>query len=219
MLLLLYICQGTVTAGFDIGQVIEDLVPSLGGSTYADLVFWDEEELYQLADEAAKRMARAAGVFAVRDVSTVVAEGTADYPVPARHLSTVHVSIDQGAGFTPLREATVEELEALDAGWRASPGSIERYVQDRGTENLRLYHSPAAGGTLGVICHEWRPEITPANRILAAPLVLADYIALAVLAEARRKESEAAMPEIAGHLDERLALIEAVMREYWGQVQ
>jgi len=218
MLLLLYMCQGP-PGGFDVGQVIDDLLPSLGGSTYADLVFWEEEELYQLADEATKRMARAAGVFTVRDVSTVVAQGTATYPVPARHLSTVQVSVNQGAGFIPLREATVAELEALDAAWRSTPGSIERYVHDVGTETVRLYHVPAAGGSLAMICHEWRPEITPANRILAAPAVLADYIALAVLAEARRKESEAAMPEIAAHLDERLALMETVMREYWGQAQ
>jgi hypothetical protein len=216
MLLVLLLCQGTVSPGLDVGRVIEDLIPSLGGSAYADLVFWDEQELYQFADEVAQRLARNTGLFVVRDASTTVEAGTAVYNLPARHLSTIHASL----GGAALRESSVEELEALDSVWRATARAPERITRgELGLTQLRLYPKPVAGGTLALIFHRYPATITPENRWLSAPLVLADYFTFGILAEARRKESEAAMPEVAAHLDERLALMEEVIRSYWGSAQ
>jgi len=215
MLLLFLMCQGTVTPGLDVGKVIEDLIPSLGAAGYSDLVFWEETELYDLADELVQRLARNTGLFVARSTVSVTADNPT-YNLPARHISTVHASLGGGE----LREATAEELEALDSAWRTTADTPERITRsEQGLGQLRLYPKPIADGTLALIFHRYPATISPANRWLSAPLVMAEYFTYGILAEARRKEGEAAMPEVAAHLDERLALMEEVIRAYWGVAQ
>jgi hypothetical protein len=48
------------------------------------------------------------------------------------------------------------------------------------------------------------------------PDELADYAFLYALGEARRRESDAAMPEVALACDQLMGLYEQVAREYWG---
>ena len=71
-------------------------------------------------------------------------------------------------------------------------------------------------GTLAMIYHQFPPAITKAaSRVLIASPI-ADYFQFAMLAEARRKQGEGAMPEMAAHFDQRVALYEQVMQNYWG---
>ena len=61
-------------------------------------------------------------------------------------------------------------------------------------------------------------EITSAAATVTAPKPLEDFLAWKILAEARKKESDAAMPEVAAVFDELSALFEEVAKTYWGGV-
>jgi len=209
--------QGAAAAGINVADVIQRLLPSLGAYKLADVVFWTEEELYEYADEGIQRLAKATGLFVERDASTTLVAGTALYNLPTRHLSTIHVSLLGGAN---LRGVSVRDLEALDATWEAATGVVEKFAQDfRGTEQLRLYRNPSTGGTLAVVFHQYPAEIAQATPTLTGPVVLEDYLSWAMLSAARGKEGDAAMPEVAKHAEERIALFEQVFKSYWGQAQ
>lgn len=80
------------TGGIDFRDILAELYPHLNASGSGDLVYWTEAELYEWADEAAKRLARKFGGFVVRDGTALVAS-QAIYNQPARHISTIHASI------------------------------------------------------------------------------------------------------------------------------
>lgn len=214
LLTLLGTGQGTAAVGVHVGDLIERLLPALNCYKLADLVHWDEEELYEYADEGVQRLARATGMFVERDATTAVAAGTPEYDLPSRHLSTIHVSLVAGAN---LRGASVRDLEALSSTWHTDAGLVTRFIQDfDGTEKLRLYKDPGSDGTLAVIFHEYPAEISAGAPTLTAPTVLEDYLWWEMLRRAREKESDAAMPDVAAHAGERVNLFEEVIRGYWG---
>jgi hypothetical protein len=216
MLLLFFNPQGVAPpVGINVGEVIQRLLPALGVYRVADLTHWTEAELYRYADEAVKRLARNLGLFAERDAVTV-AGGTALYATPTRHLDTIHASL----GGANLRPAKVRELEALDATWQGTAGAVEKYTHDfQGTEHIRLYRTPSAGGTLALVFRQYPADVSQASPMLAAPSVFEDYLTWAILAQARGKESDAAMPEEAKHAAERQAQFEELIRQHWGEAQ
>jgi len=216
MLLLLFNPRGVAAAvGINVGDVIQRLLPSLNVYSVADLTHWTEGELYEYADDAVKRLARTLGLFVERN-TIAVSSGAALYNAPARHLDTIHASL----GGANLRPAKVRELEALDATWQGSSGTVDRYTPDfQGTEKIRLYKTPAAGGTLAVIYHQYPAELSQASRTLPAPSVFEDYLTWAILAQARAKEGDAAMPEVAKHAAERQSQFEDLIAQMWGTAQ
>lgn len=219
MLLIFSSGQGAAPTGLNLAGAIADLYPALNASGAADLVFWTEADLYEWADEAAKRLARVQGGFVDWDDSITVAEGVPTYNLAAGHLSTIHVSLD---GRT-LRPATVQELEARDGTWvETESDTVTRWLQDgEGTERIRLWPTPgaAAGVDLLLIEHRLPETITAEAAVVQAPLCLRDYWPFYVLGEARGKEGKAAMPEVAEWCGEMTQLYERVCREYWGGAQ
>jgi hypothetical protein len=217
-LLLFWPQQGAVaTVGINLQEVIGDLLPHLNAETIADLVWWSKDDFYNWANEGAKALASRVGLFVERDASISTVSGTASYALPARHLSTIHASI--GSGLTPLKSASAAELDALDTAWETAAGTPERFVHRLGTENIQLYKAPDSIETLALVFHQYPAEVSDSSPYLTAPAVLREWFLWWVLAEARRQEGDAGMPEVAAHLDERLGLMEAVMKEYWGSAQ
>lgn len=219
MLLLLLAPQGSPSTGVNLSSVIGSVLASLNAGSVAELVFWSEGELYQFADDGAKRLARLQGGFVERDNSTAIVVGTPSYALPARHLSTIHVSVDDLA----LRESNVQEVEALDDDWldTASP-TLERWLQDlAGLDSIRLYPTPDTGasGQLAEIFHRYPVEVTVIASTVTAPRCLQGYWWFHVVAEARGRESKAAMPDVAQWARGMTALYEATCREYWGGAQ
>jgi hypothetical protein len=174
-------------------------------------------ELYQWADEAAKELAYAAGVFLTYDVSITTAEGEGSYALPATHVFTVAAWL----GSRPLRITAVRDLWALDATWPTTAGNATRCSFDAGgVGTVTLYPNPVSGGdTLGQVCQELQATLAAGSSTIALPTVLQDYFTYAMLAGARGKESEAAMPEMAAHYAERLKLYERVIEHLWGPGQ
>jgi hypothetical protein len=219
-MLLLLIPQGTAATGLDVRNALLDAVYRLGLQDLTDLVAsgcWvTVAELYQWADEAAKQLSYKAGVFVVNDSSITVVAGTAAYSLPATHVFTVAAWL----GTTPLRVTPVRELWALDATWPASTGPASRVSIDAGcVGTITVYPKPTAGGTLSQVCQEFPSAIVEGSTTVALPRVLEDYFTYAMLAGARGKESDAAMPEMAKHFRERMGLYEQVMEHLWGPGQ
>lgn len=200
-----------VSAGDLAGQVYA----LLGAAEAADLYFWTDAEITAWQNEGLARLARRVALFVDRGTVAVTA-GTATYALPTDHLSTLHVSL----AAVRLRAANVAEVEALSSTWRADSGTPSRYLQDHGAglASIRLYKKPVANATAYVIEHELPATVT-ADDPLPAPEPLMDYLLFFALGEARRKESDAAMPEIAAHCDAMLDLYEGILKGYWGVPQ
>jgi hypothetical protein len=204
---------GGGTAPAKDGQaLIDELFPLLNATSSADLKHWTEAELLQWINEGTKRLGRTIALFVERRTTSVTG-GTAAYTLATGHVSSVHVSL----GNALLRPLNVREVEGLSATWLTDSGTPERYLQDHGTgvEAIRLYKTPTAGGTLAVVEREWPAEIT-ASEDLPLPDVLSDYLLLYTLGEARRKESDGAMPEVSALTDQLLGIYDRVFEEYWG---
>ncbi len=214
--MLSFLPQGPAIAGVDLAQVVTDMLPTLGATSLGDLTWClaDGSEFYQWADEYAKRLAHKCGVFVERDVSNILVANNASYPVPLRHIDTIHASI---AG-ARLRPSTVRDLVALDSTWPTTTGIVARYSMDAGpVGTITLYRIPTASSAiLAVIFHQFPPEINTGSTTIAIASPIADYFQFGMLAEARRKQSEGAMPEMADHFDQRVAMYEQIIQKYWG---
>jgi hypothetical protein len=217
LLAILLTTTGTEIAGVSADQVIADILPALGASSLADLDWASNTELNQWADEAVKRLSHRCGVFVERDTSNVTELNSSQYPVPQGHIDTIHVTLN---GLS-LRATTVAELEALDAAWAVTQGPVTRFSMEAdGTSFITLYMVPVVvGEPLAWIFHQFPPVAITGGTIVDVPSPVGDYLAYAMVGEARRKESDRAMPEVAEHCDQMLALMEEVASAYWGPGQ
>jgi len=192
------------------------IYPLLGATSALDLEFWTDAELLVWVNAGFQRLARMSGVFVERDATITVVNGTASYALPTKNISTIHVALD-GAR---LRPASARELEAYSATWTTDNATPTHYLQDYGTATpyITLWKKPIAGGTLAIVEHEYPTTIT-AGATLPAPDVISDYVLFYTLGEARRKESDAAMPEVAAFCDSIKQLYEEACISYWGVAQ
>ncbi len=216
LLAILLTTTGTSIAGVSADQVVADILPALGASSLADLDWASSTELYQWADEAIKRLSHRCGVFVERDTSNTTVSGTSQYPVPDGHIDTIHVTL----GTLSLRATTVAELEALDGAWAVTQGTVTRFSMEAdGTDFITLYQVPTTNGTtLAWIFHQF-PEQIASGSTIDVPSPIADYLAYGMIGEARRKESDRAMPEVSDHCDQMMALMEELATAYWGPGQ
>lgn len=214
MLVILF-SSGVAALGIDFREVVSDLLPALNARTASTLNWWTEAELYEWADEAAKRLARGFRVFVKRDASQSIALADPAYDTPARHVSTIHVSI----GTRALEAASVHELEAADAAWLDTAGVTGRFLLDaNGQSEIRVYPTPDATvtGALAVIYHQYPAAVTATDYDLTAPHAIREYFTWSILSEARAKQGDARMPDVAAHFAGRVALMEQVIEAYWG---
>lgn len=201
----------------DTTAVIQSILPDLHADNLADLYFWTEGELIRWEDECVKRLARVAAVFVRRDASLVTVAGQASYSLPPRHVTSLHVSL----GTVPLRPANMEELEGLDTDFRTTPGTPERWYEDKlAAPEVAFAPVPdAAGVPLPIVYNSWPPELdaSKVNTSLPAPAPVKGYIAMAVLGAAYQIEGESEMPDVASHCRGRLELYERTFQAYFGK--
>jgi len=173
-------------------------------------------ELYQFADDAAKKIAYEAGVLITVDSSVTVTAGTATYSLPAAHVFTVAAAL----GSSLLRLTSVRDLWALDAAWQGTAGAAARASLDAGgVGTITLYPNPNAGGTLQQVCQMYAQTVTPGTSALPLATVLQDYFSYRMLEGARSKESEERMEEMGQHFQARAEMYEQIMEQYWGPGQ
>jgi hypothetical protein len=208
--------QGPAQPGIDLANVIGDILPALGAASLADLDWCTAAELYNYADEANKRLGHRVGAWVERATQTLNALQTAAN-APTGHVDTIHASF-QGAA---LRAATAQELASFDATWNQTQASAPtRFSMDAGAPGTIVpYPLTTVQGTMAVIYHRFQPTIAQGASVAPIASPIQDYFGYSMLAEARRKESDAAMPEMADHFDERVALYEQILKHYFGEAQ
>lgn len=219
---ILVIPQGPAVAGIQLTVAIAEVEIALNASSGADLQPWSEEDLYDWFDEGAKRLARSCGVFIERDTSNTIVTGTAAYPLPEGHLSTIHCSIAASGSTLSLYPTNVQELEALDADWVDTQAPVTNFLMDTaGVKDVQLYPNPddTVSGTVALILAEFPETISSTNTLLSAPPVVQDYLKWHAIAEARRRQSDYAMPDVAENMAQRVSVFEQVAMEYWGTAQ
>jgi hypothetical protein len=208
----------------DVTNSLADVWYRLGFASASDLgpTSWvTPAELYQFADDASKKVAYGAGVLITVDTSITVTSGTASYSLPTAHVFTLLAALVPASG-TPqlLRLTPVRDLWALDANWPTTMGNAQRASMDAAAVGyITLYPSPIAGGTLEQVCQEYAQTLTGGASTLPLPTVLEDWFSYEMLAGARGKESEAAMPEMAAHFQSRCDLYHQIATKYWGPGQ
>ncbi len=207
--------QGAAALGLDIAAVASDILPALGAANFADLDWCTETELLDYADEAARRLASKVSVWVNRYGLQTVNPGTQPAPAPSDMIDAIHVSWN-GAS---LRPASALDLESYDSGWQSTTGTPARFSIDAGAGQIFLYPAVTVSGTLATIYHQLQPQIAVGASVVNAPTVFWDFFGLAMLAGARGKESEQAMPEMAAHFEQRMTLFEQIAQQYWGAAQ
>jgi len=201
----------------DTANSVSDVLYRLGFQSSGDIALstsWvTVAELYQWADEAAQKIAYASGVFCTADASLTAIASTAEYALPASNVFTLATFLNG----VVLRMTAVRDLWALDATWPATSGPATRASLDAsGVGTITLYPVPTVGGTLTQIAEEYAPTIALATSTVALPTVLQDFFSYAMMAGARGKESDAFMPEVAQHFEDRMSLYESVIQHLYG---
>jgi hypothetical protein len=202
----------------DLSVAIAEVEIALNAASGADLEPWAVEDLWDWMDEGAKRLARLCGVFVDRDTSNAIVTGTAAYPLPAGHLSTIHAS----AGTLALYPANVQELEALDSNWVDTSGPTDTYLMDTaGVTEVQLYPRPdvSVTGNVALIFAHFPAKITSGATTLSAPPVVQDYLKWHAIAEARRRQSDYAMPDVAEALDKWTGMLEEIFTGFFGTAE
>ena len=208
--------------GCDVANCIADLWFRLGFLNAADMARADRwvtlAELYQFADDAAKFLSRASAAFLTYDSSIGVTAGEPEYALPAGWVWTEGAwLLYAGLPLQQLRLSSVGQLFALDANWNTTTGNPLRLSLDAGPVGwCVLYPSPVAGAVLAEVLQVFPATVAAGASALPLSAVLQDYFTDAALAGARAKESDSAMPDVAAHCRERMALYEAVIGHLWG---
>jgi hypothetical protein len=213
----------------DTSVCLADAVYRLGFASLADSqsaqAYVTNNELYQFADDHLKHLSYQGGIFIGLDTSVAVTAGAGVYGLPGSHVFTLMAWIAPQAGVggsnQPLRPTPVSGLFALDNTWATTAGESNRYSLDAGSVGtITVYPIPLTSGTLCQICQQFPATVTAAApQILEMPSVLQDALTYAMLAGARGKESDNAMPEMASHFKQRLDLYDAVIEHLWGPGQ
>lgn len=205
-----------------------DAIFRLGYQTYSDAqasgAYATDAELFQFADDAAKLLAYRVGVLMSLDSSVTITAGVSVYNLQGNHVFTVYAWVaplpNVGGSVQLLRATPVNNLFALDDTWASSSGEATRYSLDAGSVGtITLYPTPVNSGILNQICQEYPATVSYSNLFIDLPYVLQDYLTYSILAAARGKESDQAMPEMAAHFKERTKLYEQVCESLYGPGQ
>lgn len=204
-----------MTGDLDISATLTDCLPVLKASSLASLVWWNATQLWSMADQATKKLARTAGVFVDRDATITTVANTSTYALPDEHVSTIHVSFNG----TALKPGSVQDMEALDADWVDAVDHAPRFfLHVGGMDFIAVYPAPdgTIAGPLPLILQRFPTALSAAQTILSAPLPAQDYIEFYVLAQALGAESKGAMPEVAQWFSQLCNLFEQMAVSYWG---
>ena len=203
------------TSDLDISQTLADCLPVLKAASLEQLVWWNIAQLYSMADQGVKRLARTAGAFVERDTSIQTAAEISTYALPSDHVSTIHASFDGVA----LRPGSVQDMEALDADWVTAVDYTPKFfLHVGGMDFIAVYPAPDGSipGPLALILQRFPAALSATQTLLNGPVPLADYIEFYVLGQALGAESKGAMPEVAQWFDQLCSLFESVAVSYWG---
>lgn len=199
---------------YDLGtETTNNIVARLGLNSIDELLgsLWTPDELAQYSDDEMKRLARDFGLFA-QLAAIAVSAGQASYSLPSDCTAVVQAACNR----LVLRPASVGEIESLDAAWLTTAGTPTRWVPAVGVDTITLHPSPLAGGTLDLVYLATAPETGTDMAARGFCQALGDLIEWVSVSEARRRESDAQMSEVAQVLDALADLYRTAIGSYWG---
>jgi hypothetical protein len=201
-------------------EVMPNAMFALHALTVSDLEQWSQTELWEWADERVKALAANYGLFVERtgltetgDIPFAAKQNL--IPLPADHLATVRV---ESAGVL-IKPANVVEIQSYDDDWDETTGPvITRWIGDA----LRVpfitpYPKPLAAGTLSLVYEQEAPAISATETVMPhLASVAGDVVTLHMIAEARRLETDAQIPECVSFAEQLAALYSKVIESYFG---
>jgi hypothetical protein len=205
--------DGSCLMSVDLASVLNDIIPTLGAASTADLDWCSTTELYNYADEEMKRLAASTSLW-VSSVAIALAQNQAVVSLPSGCVSVIHVAWN----YSPLRPASVWELAALDGAYPSTSYVPSRFSLDANLPGtLTIYPVPSTAGTLQVTFSGVLPDIASGSTVLPIASPLQDIFGLAMIGAARRKESDGCMAEVADHCEQRLEVYRSVLKQYFGE--
>lgn len=198
--------------------VITQLLPTLHADSTADLSYWLLRDLVNWMDEGVKRLARVAAWNVELDTSITTANAVRAYALPERQDATLYVSLGNPP-VTPLRPASMIELEARNATFMADAGTPDHWYEDGQGDNVALTPVPTAATAITLVISAWPPALDTAqvNTLVQAPAALAGYLTFYVIEKCFGRESESEMPDVSAHAHERCQLYEQLFTHYFGK--
>lgn len=202
-------------------DLLDCLYPRLHAASAADLVWWTEADLRGWANEALQLLSREALLFVRRDTGTLTVASQRAYPLPRRHIATMHVAYDDKP-LNPTDRVLLDALNyAADAAVCASEVSPTRWYEDTlGVHSsIGIYPSPSAAVTLAIIFVQQAELLISTTSTMPIPACMASFIEDYVLGEAWNHDSDFSMPELAEHFQSKRDLYLGLYRQYWGPRQ
>ena len=211
----------------NVTTLIANCWPALHAASAADVVFTDDPIITRAIADCLKRLAQQFGVFVVRDVGTVLVQGTAVYNAPVRHVSTLHIAILETG--RPLIPSSTKEQELRNGTFATTQATatapIRYWYSDKiGINKIGLSPVPGlldVGNHLEVIFHQYPCNLDPAHLDpnIRAPKWVGDYCEAVALSEQYSKESDFQIPESAQGYKQLAMLYEQLIPVSWGRAQ
>jgi len=203
----------------DYSTLIPWLCTSLNAPNLTELQNWTETELYQYSEEALHDVGGRLLLFVVVDDSTALIANQGAYELAVLHIATIYAAAD---GVT-LKPSTSNEMEMLNDNWEeAASGTPTRWIGDSlGLKLIRIYPAPGVEGILTLVYHQHPPDL-PVPEIgetndLKMPAVLGDYMAMKTLQQARQRQGDAQMLDVAATFEALGGIYEQCFEAYYGK--
>lgn len=199
-------------------SVRDRAVPLLHGQAIGSLTVASSDDIFRSFNAALGNLARFEG-FGAGSLVLSLTGGNPLVALPARHVSTIYAAVRNGSGpWSRLTPWTRARLEAYDPSFAAASAALPtHYVQEMEGGQMRVYPTPTSGLTLALIYAERPADVSTGSPTLSAAPPVGDYLLYRAIGDARRKNSDEGMADVAAFCDEQTAIYEALFRAYWSR--
>lgn len=205
-----------------VATLITQLYPQLHGSSEADLVFTDDDDMVRLFSDAIKNLAQRFGVFVLRHINRSLVQGQLYYDAPPRHLSTLHVAILETG--KPLAASSTKEQELRSTAYETTQATaakpIRWWIEDKaGVNRVGIVPLPGAddsGNHWDMVYHAYSCNVLEG---IETNHTWGDYLSHVVMADLWTPESDFSIPESAKGYRALANLYEAVAEKLWNKAQ
>lgn len=183
----------------NVSTVITSVWPALGALLESTAVFWDATEMYAWANDLMRRF-RDARIY-VETTPYTLTSGQQAYSLPAK--ATALLGVTYANTFLP--RYTPREIDALRQAWRTYSASVapEGVVEGASSDNtFSVFPSPTATlGEMLAITVSLPADASAVAPTLPLPTWMAEVVYLGLVAGARGRDSDGAMPEVAASIE------------------
>jgi hypothetical protein len=193
-------------------NTVTSAIKFLHAASFADLHGWTEADIYSYLNRSLVEAGSATALVGRFD-ALVIAAGAAEVVLPANTTTVIQAAW----GYKTLKIQTVAEMDALEGNWPNSPGQEPEslIVDQQGLQTVRLWPTPDSNGLLRMFTRQ-KPATQSAVSQLAIPEAVHAAIELEIIAEARRKAGQHAMPEAAAAAQQIADMLKVATQAYYG---